>query len=243
MENAERLMFMGWSELPQFKRKIEQSIEIIKRSLEIGNPGVAISWGTDSINMLHLIQQVVPDVEAYCIGDSLEDLQNNYSEVVKQYCDRFPTKYTRILYHEERDGGFYDQVNKISSQFDLTFIGIRADESPKRKMVVSKYGVIHQYQSGKKKGTWRSFPLAWWGWKDKWAYTVLHDLPYLKSYDHQASGHRSKSRTAVVHNFDLHRGSHQDGLVRHGAFSQLRLIAPDYYSMYADLYPEIKSKT
>jgi len=243
MTEEERLMFEGWASLPQFKRKVNQAIEIIKKSLDVGSASVAISWGTDSVNLLHIAQQVYPDIPAFCIGDELEDLQNNYSDVTRQYCKRFPTNYRRITYNENSDGGFYEQVYKLAHQFDITLIGVRAEESPKRKIAISKYGTIHQYTSGKRKGAWRSFPLAWWNWKDKWAYTVLHGLPYLDSYDHPASGHRSRSRTAVIHNFDLHRGSHQDGLVRHGAFSQLRVIAPEYYSMYADLYPEIRGKT
>lgn len=243
MDEAERLMFEGWASLPQFKKKVEQSKQIIKEALEVADSSVSISWGTDSINLLHLVQQIKPDISAFCIGDSLEDLQNNYSEVTQEYCKRFPTNYTRILYNEETDGGFYTQVYKLAKEHPMMLLGIRAEESSKRKLVIKKYGAIHQYQSGKMKGNWRAFPLAWWSWKDKWAYTVLNDLPYLKSYDHSASGSRDRSRTAVVHNFDTHRGKHQEGIVSRGALSQLRVIAPDYFALYADLYPEIRSYT
>jgi 3'-phosphoadenosine 5'-phosphosulfate sulfotransferase (PAPS reductase)/FAD synthetase len=88
---------------------------------------------------------------------------------------------------------------------------------------------------------WRAFPIAYWGWEDVWAYTCLHDLPYLKSYDHPLSGSRQFSRTAVIHNFDLHRGKHQEALIRYGAFTRLKVIAPEYYRLYADLYPEVKN--
>lgn len=243
MDAAERLMFEGWAGLPQFKKKVQRSLQIIEEAITISSPYVAISWGTDSINLLHLCQQVRPDILAVNIGDELEDLQNNYSEVTQNYCDRFPTNYQRILYDEETEGGFYDTVVKVAKAYPMGLIGVRAEENPKRKLAITKFGLIHQYQSGKRKDCWRAFPLAWWNWRDKWAYTVLHDLPYLKSYDNPASGDRSRSRTAVVHNFDLHRGKHQDGIVRHGAMAQLRKIAPEYFSYYADLYPEIKTKT
>jgi 3'-phosphoadenosine 5'-phosphosulfate sulfotransferase (PAPS reductase)/FAD synthetase len=243
MDEAERLMFEGWAGLPQFQRKVEQAKQVIQEALTVAPATVSISWGTDSINLLHLAQQVQPDIPSFCIGDSLEDLQNNYSEVTQQYCDRFPTNYTRILYNEETDGGFYTQVAKLSQAHPMTLIGVRAEENPKRKIAIQKYGLIHQYQSGKRAGSWRAFPLAWWNWKDKWAYTVLHNLPYLKSYDHFASGHRSKSRTAVVHNFDMHRGRHQEGIVKTGAMAQLRVIAPEYFALYADLYPEVRCQS
>lgn len=243
MDEAERLIFEGWARLPQFKRKVEQAQQIIRDALCLAPTCIAISWGTDSIDLLHLTQQIQPDILAINIGDSLEDLQNNYSEVVQQYCDRHPTNYQRILYDEATEGGFYDAVARLAKQHPMTLLGVRAFENPKRKLAIKKFGLIHQYQSGKRLGAWRAFPLAWWNWKDKWAYTVLHELPYLKSYDFPASGDRSVSRTAVVHNFDLHRGRHQEGIVKSGAMAQLRVIAPEYFALYADLYPEVRGLT
>lgn len=241
MNEQERLSFEGWAQLPAFKRKIERAKQIVEEAIAIAPSAVAISWGTDSINLLHLAQQVYPSIPAFNIGDELEDLQNNYSEVAAAYCQRFSPNYQRILYDEATEGGFYDVVARLAFSYPMTLIGVRKQESKYRNIAISKYGVIHQYQSGAKKGAWRAFPLASWTWEDKWAYTVSHDLPYLKSYDATISGSRETSRTAVIHNFDFHRGSHQAAILRHGGIAQIRAIAPEYFALYCQFYPEIRS--
>jgi phosphoadenosine phosphosulfate reductase len=241
MDTNEREAFAAYAQLPQFKRKVERSLEVIREALAIGPAYVAVSWGKDSVVMLHLCQQVQPDILAVNIGDSLEDLQDNYSEVTADYCNRFRPNYQRILYEEDTDGGFFEQIKKLYDLRKMAMIGCRAEENKRRASAIKKFGAIHQYKSGANAGMWRAFPIAYWGWKDIWSYTCLHDLPYLRSYDHPLSGSRQFSRTAVIHNFDLHRGKHQEALIRHGAFTRLRVTAPEYYRLYADLYPEIKN--
>lgn len=233
MEAIEKEGFLAHTQLPQFKKKVSKSLQIIKEALTVAdNAYCAISWGKDSVVMLHLIQQIKPDIKTINIGDLLEDLQNNYSEVKKQYCIQFPyTNYEAIYYDENNDGGFYTQVKKLTQLYNLAFIGCRKEESKYRAIAINKYGIIHQYQSG----FYRCFLLAYWNTADIWAYIFKHNLPYLKSYDL----HGYQSRTAVVHNFDLHRGKHQEALIRHGAIAQLKQQAPEYYNLYVDLYPEI----
>ena len=233
MEDLEKEGFLAHAKLPQFQKKLKYTKAIIKEALSITNNAyVAVSWGKDSIVMLNLIQQFRPNIQAINIGDKLENNQNNYQEVINNYCSQFPTNYRAIYYQEEIDGGFYPQVKKLTEQYQLAFIGCRKQESKYRAIAVNKYGLIHQYQSG----FYRCFPLAYWKTEDIWAYIFSHNLPYLNSYDL----HGYQSRTAVIHNFDLHRGSHQESLIRHGAFAELKLQCPEYYNLYADLYPEIR---
>jgi phosphoadenosine phosphosulfate reductase len=237
MELREREAFLAYSQLPKFKRRVDEALDVIKEALAIAPGYVGVSWGKDSVVLAHLCQQVDRDVLAINIGDLLEDLQDNYSEVSRAYCDRFNLNYQQFFYDESTDGGFFTQIQKLYELRPMAFIGCRAQENKRRASAIKKYGLIHQYKSG----NWRAFPLAYWSWRDVWAYICLHNLPYLNSYDHQLSGDRATSRTAVIHNFDLHRGKHQEALIRHGAFTRLKTIAPEYWRIYADLYPEIKS--
>jgi 3'-phosphoadenosine 5'-phosphosulfate sulfotransferase (PAPS reductase)/FAD synthetase len=240
VDKSEHEAFLAYAHLPKFQRRVDEALGVIRDALAIAPAYCGVSWGKDSTVMLHLCQQVHPDIFAINIGDKLENLQDNYSEVVQLYCDAHQTNYQQILYDEHLDGGFFEQIERLYDFYPLAFIGCRAEENKRREIVINKYGKIHQYQSGANKGKWRAFPLAYWSWQDVWAYICLHDLPYLASYDHSLSEPRSKSRTAVIHNFDLHRGKHQEAIIRNGAFSRLKVIAPDYYRMYADLYPEVK---
>jgi phosphoadenosine phosphosulfate reductase len=234
MDSIEIESFLAHSKLPQFKRKLLKTKEILQKAFAItDNAYCAISWGKDSIVMLHLIQQIKPTIKAINIGDKLENKQNNYQETINAYMQRFPTNYQAIYYEEETEGGFYPQIRKIAKEYELAFIGCRREESKYRAIVISKYGTIHKYKSG----SYRCFPLAYWNVKDIWAYLFKYDLPYLNSYDLQGY----ESRTAVIHNFDLHRGKHQETLIRYGAFAELKLQCPEYYNLYADLYPEIRN--
>lgn len=241
MELREKEAFCAYAQLPNFKRKVGQALRVIEEAIEVGSSYVAVSWGKDSVVMLHLCQQVQSNILAINIGDSLEDMQDNYSEVIGAYCSRFVPNYQQILYNEDTDGGFFKQIQRLYEFQSLSFIGCRAQENKRRSAAIKKYGLIHQYKTGPNKGKWRCFPLAYWNWQDVWAYICLYDLPYLQSYDYLLSGDRARSRTAVIHNFDLHRGKHQEALIRHGAFTRLKVVAPEYYRLYADLYPEIKA--
>lgn len=59
-------------------------------------------------------------------------------------------------------------------------MGLRAEESPGRRMSAAIHGPDHVYADGRR----RLLPIAGWGWRDVWAYIVTHDLPWLSVYDH-----------------------------------------------------------
>lgn len=234
MDISEKEAFLAYSRLPCHQKRVARSLEIIREALAtIAPAAVSVSWGKDSTAMLHLIQQLEPDIPAFFFGDELEDLQNNYSEVSSAYCERYPTRYTKILYDElAKPSG---PATKLSLDHPMIFIGCRYQESRHRRIAISKYGVIHQWRSGDRSGAWRCFPLAWWETKDVWAYTVANELPYLKSYDLWGYD----SRTAVINNFNLHKNKHQEFVVQSGAFSRLKIQSPEYYRLYVDLYPGV----
>ena len=197
MDEAERLMFEGWARLPRFKAKIDQANEIIREALEIAPAYVACSWGKDSVVLAHLCQQIQPDILIIHDGCELEYSQDSYRKVERDYCDRFQPNYRRL----ETDGSFKHWI-EASKTHPMGVIGLRAQESSRRRIVLRKYGIIYQYTSRDRQDMMRACPLAWWSWQDVWAYTVAHNLPYLASYDNPASGSRAHSRTSVIHNPD-----------------------------------------
>lgn len=197
MDESERLMFQGWSKLPQFKRKVEQAKAIIKDALAIAPAYVACSWGKDSVVLAHLVWSVSPDILLFHDGSEDEDEQDNYSEVKESFLSRFPLPYKGIVrgFNDGSGGGLYEQLPALP----MCFLGLRAEENKVRRISLLKYGTVHQYRSHspiRPAGNWRCCPLAWWMWKDIWAYTVAYDLPYLSAYDWEP---RSKSRTSVIH--------------------------------------------
>lgn len=198
MQDDEKLMFEAWTMLPAFKKKVEQAKNVIREALEITPGFVAVSWGKDSVVMLHLCQQIKPDIAAVSYGSPEQDIVDNYSEVINSYLQKFPTNYKELIGLPEwanDSNTAKDRCNQIvEGAYTLTFVGLRAEESKKRKRSILQNGLIHQYKSGKYKGHYRACPLGWWSWRDIWAYIIVNDLPYLDSYDYKD---RERGRTCA----------------------------------------------
>ena len=196
MDDDERLMFEGWATLPAFKKKVEQAKVVIKEALNIAPAYVAVSWGKDSVVMLHLCQQIKPDIIAVNYGSSEQDTVDSYSQVINDYLQRFSTNYKELIglpeWANEPDT-VQDRCNQVlEGKYNLAFVGLRAEESKNRKRSIAQNGLIHEYKSGRYKGHYRVCPLGWWTWRDVWAYTVVNNLPYLDSYDYKD---RERGRT------------------------------------------------
>jgi phosphoadenosine phosphosulfate reductase len=227
VDEQEKAIFLGWAKLPRFKHKITQSLAFIQEAINMTqSQSVSVSWGKDSIVLLHLCQQVKPDIKAFCFADKYLDLQSNYRDVINAY-PSLPN------YEELYFEGIGEAKWKDLMSTELVFIGCRNQESKYRKISVSKYGINYQYKTGK----YRSFPLAYWDTKDIWAYIFSNDLPYLKNYESNYN-----SRTSVIHDFNLHQGrGHRSKLLNYGIVSQLKKDNPEYFSLYQQLFPEISN--
>jgi len=177
MERIEREAFLSHAKLPIFKRKVDRAKEIIREALAIAPAYVAVSWGKDSVVMLHLVQSICPDILAISFGHPEREMISNYTETESLYKERFGLNINTILI----DG---DHVpNKVKSQklwlqYPVAFVGLRIEESARRKATLLKNGAIYQY----KKGDYRACPVFNWTSQDVWAYIVANDLPYLKAY-------------------------------------------------------------
>ena len=235
MESREREAFLAYSHLPKFKRRVAEALEVIQEALAIAPSYCAVSWGKDSVVMLHLCQQLESDILAVNIADEYQHLQDSYAQVELDYVGRFKPNLQKII---STDGKFNPIYQQLKSSTPMALVGCRAEESKVRKMAICKYGLIHQYDDGRH----RAFPLAWWKWQDVWAYICLNDLPYLRSYDAIISGDRSESRSAIIHGFNLHKRTHLEGIVAEKSlFSKLKQTSPEYYQLYCELFPEVRS--
>lgn len=233
MDEAERLAFEGWASLPQFKKKVEQAKSIIVEALAIAPAYVAISWGKDSIAMLHLAQSISPDVLAIFWTDPEQENFGDYANVISKYLEKYKT--TNYLELDVYGDRVPHKVNasRLWEQYPVAFIGLRLEEGGKRKFSLKKYGAIHKTQNQ----GYRVCPLIYWNWRDIWAYTVANDLPYLSAYDHPANGNKSTSRTCNL----LAKGSKNIKGTAHGRIARLRAMNPEYYNYLRDNYPNIAS--
>lgn len=229
MDNAERLMFLAWSKRPQFNEKVNQSLNVIEQALAIAPAYVACSWGKDSISMLHLVQQLKPEIPVISFGHPERELISNYADVEQRYCHAYSPSLTTLIMQGDH---VPDKLRRTElwKTYPLAFVGLRKEESDKRSISISKYGLIHQFTSGLRRGTWRCCPLGWWGWKDVWAYIVANNLPYLDAYDLQS---KDRGRTTDHLSKTVTKTWQQRRL------SGLLKSSPDYYHYLKEHYPEM----
>ena len=206
MERIEREAFLAHSTLPTFKRKVEKAKEIIREALAIAPAYVAVSWGKDSVVMLHLVQSICPDILAVHWGCESQYDQDSYADVEINYLEKNPTNYQRDLSDGRDTWGL-----KYADSNPLCFLGLRKEENRHRLISILKYGVTHQYQSGDRENLYRCCPIASFNWQDVWAYTAKYNLPYLQSYENDW-----QSRTSVFHDLESKDLTHNAGFRRGG---------------------------
>lgn len=218
MDEAERLMFLGWAKMPQFRRKVEQAKSTIKDTLAIAPAYVACSWGKDSLVLADIMATMVAESLVCHVTGPKAELLNNYDEVSFVFCQRHPSVKYQVL---GGDGCPSWEVFAAHSHElpPMALLGLRAEEATYRRVSICKYGLIHQYKSG----LWRACPLAWWSWKDVWAYIVAHDLTYLASYDHPGEESRALSRTSSITTL---RGE------QFGRMERMKRVSPEYYDWW-----------
>lgn len=222
MDEADRLMFLGWSKTQNFKKKVEQAKQVISDALAIAPAYVACSWGKDSIVLTHLCQQIQSDIPVISFGHPERNFISNYAEIEQAYCDRFAPKLITIQIDGDHVPVKVRQA-KLWETYPVALLGLRKEESSKRRFALNRYGKIHQYKG---RG-WRACPLSDWKENDVWSYIVSYSLPYLKAYDlgaKRTTDHVSKT-------------SRQD--YQASRLEEFRRLSPKYYQYLQEHFPEV----
>lgn len=220
MDAREREAFAAYAQLPAFRRKVDKALTVIREALELGPAYVAVSWGKDSVVMLHLCQQVQPDILAISFTHPEREMISNYAEVISQYREQFGLSLEDISIGGDHVPKKVGQA-KLWEKWPVGFVGLRKEECDRRSMALLKYGLLHQYQSGEKSGSWRCCPVGWFTWRDIWAYICANNLPYLSIYDQLP---RDRGRTTD------HLSKTMGKAWQQRRIEELKLAAPEYYS-------------
>lgn len=229
MNESERILFQFHAKKAAFQNKLAQSRLLIEQALQIDKACVYLSWGKDSICLVHLCQQILPDIPIISFGHPEREEIANYQEVEAQYCKAFSPNLTTILMAGDHVPAKVNEA-KLWEIYPVSILGIRKEESQKRSIAISKYGATYQYKSGVKSGSWRCFPLAFWSWLDVWGYIAVNDLPYLNAYESQTwergrtTDHFSKNTSKRWQNTRLHT---------------LQTVNPNYYRYLQINHPEM----
>lgn len=213
------------------------------------NASLSFSSGKDSIVLLHLAVEAgfkgTLIFFKYGICTDIETPKENI-ELLKYYAELYGLKYQIIDCLGEVDcweqiGKFaifpmsdkeksifnktnYDYVVKSKkfeeeNNIDLSIIGMRKDESKKRKIILNKKGMIYHT---KNRMSITCCPIANFTNDDIWAYIFSNSLKYLSIYDYPYIDRRfNRNEITMLYN---------DSIIRHGGIYHYKQMYPDFFT-------------
>jgi 3'-phosphoadenosine 5'-phosphosulfate sulfotransferase (PAPS reductase)/FAD synthetase len=240
-----------------FKARVERTKRIIA---DYPTYGVSVSWGKDSVVLLHLWLSVHGKAVAahgrYGPQEELPDIP-----VVR---DAFLSRFEGVTYKEvpvqgdwdvyEKAGRFFlypeserevallkDWHTGLRSAMDETMIalgcdgkaiGLSAHESQGRKMNFFARG--HHYHA-KDERIPKLQPIAHWIAQDVLAYALLHGLPLLRAYTESPNPERARSEVA----FAVIGGRQAEKIRSKGEWQEWARIYPDLWAVWVNRWPDI----
>ena len=168
--------------LPVFRRRINYAQEIIRQGLDaIKKPYLSCSFGKDSVVLLHMVLQRIPEIpvvfinSGYCFPDTyqvrdafigkyrinLVEIQqpHDYLDIINQYGlpdDRIRAQQNKVVELLKKD-----LANQWAREngYDGHFWGLRKDESRGRRVLLNNRGALFFAEAAR---LWRCAPLANW---------------------------------------------------------------------------------
>jgi 3'-phosphoadenosine 5'-phosphosulfate sulfotransferase (PAPS reductase)/FAD synthetase len=244
MDGLERAGFLAHARTRGYLAHLERARDTIGEALRLcRKPFVGFSAGKDSSAMLWLVAEQKPDVVAQMLSGgesrilypSLDGLlawwrarwpQMEIREMLVDhvYAPEWQDSDWRTQYLSFTDG--WDWLNQ-SEDWDGVFLGLRAEESNKRRMALRaripdcQYA-IYRYQTG----GYRICPLDHWTTQDVAALMVQYDMPLLETYQSSGIDARTHLRTGRT-------------ALRLGQLVELRQRDPAAYNRLLTRFPEL----
>ncbi len=241
-----------------YRRAVSQAMRIAASALE-QSPTAAISWsgGKDSTAVTHLVRVGLgADVPAISEKDDLD--YPGEETYVRELADAWGLRLTivrppvspvgwllerrgRLSAGEDmhsRSAGlskacFYGVMEQANEGSALTVWGLRAEESGRRRSLLTAKGANYTLKSGMR----RSAPLAFWTGLDVFTYLQEHGIEPMQVY--RCCGWLPEHRRApwMIRKSWWIPGAH----AKHGQAAWLRRYWPSLYARLRDLMPDAQS--
>lgn len=222
MSPIERAAYLAHSQSRGYRKRVD-----VARALIAEHPDYAasVSWGKDSVAMLHLVRDV--------LGDGCKAINIRYMHWAERLADHDHVRditlnrpdMAGLVYHEEIAPGMWQayelygyasdtdhpSARAATTWFDTQFNAAfaRAEDTTGAaghfvgmRGAESRNRTLNIRMRGvdyeRKDGRRIALPIATWSGQDVWAYLVAHDLPWLMIYDHSSqSRDRQRSEMAM----------------------------------------------
>ena len=186
-----RKTFLSWAQTEAHQHAVAEAQRVIGEALaQSKKPMVSFSGGKDSTAMLHLVLQHKPDVHVLHWDYGRAFIPEPVHREILAIAQRLGVRHLRVetspLYAKlgRRATNVMGRhllgrlVPQLAQEgYDLQFVGLRAEESVKRKLRIAARRSLTAIRE--------AWPLAKWRWLDVWAYLVCNSVPYLSLYDKQ----------------------------------------------------------
>lgn len=242
MTPAERETYRLHAGLRAFRRRCDVAREIIAAALAVARrPYVSLSCGKDSVVLADMVLHAAgPSVPLRFLSSGETRLLHDVDTVLDYFRGRgapveeinidrvFAPEWRAVSWADSRRAGD-DDLQRFGAGYDAAFLGLRAQESPQRRM--SLYGCrtpgLPQFVYRMATGILRVCPLAIWRTEDVGAYIVTRDLPVLRAYRDGLEARTTARLTKTA--------------AKMGALSRLRSRDPDAYFRMVERWPELRS--
>ncbi len=249
MENFIRSGFIAHSMTSGYKKRIARVTGIIHNALSKSrNPYIAFSTGKDSTVMADMIWREGRDIPAVyfdadaCFPESvalLERYKNSGKNIIIWQTEP-------ILDTMERVGGptspksdratmhstVYAPIKSLLAEykFDMSFVGLRAEENKKRKLAIDMRGSLFYSERDSIFVCW---PIGTLSFKDVWAYILSNNVDYSAVYDRQFE---------MGLDWEDCRLSYCYGETKrtHGRWAILARGWPDLFNKFSQRFPEVR---
>lgn len=195
-----------------FARKLDQARRALETAGRAGKVAVSMSYGKDSIAVGALALEVLGPVPIMHLDSAYklpgwEPVQEHFR--ARTMVHVIPAKRTLRetiewlkevgLGYERETVGATKVTNRAKADagsawcaangIEAMALGLRADESNIRRMVMRKRGLVYQLATGQ----WRAQPIGWWSVRDVWSLIFSRDLPYPRLYDCESHGYNRET--------------------------------------------------
>jgi 3'-phosphoadenosine 5'-phosphosulfate sulfotransferase (PAPS reductase)/FAD synthetase len=166
--------------LPEHKKKVAKAYADIEKMLALcRSPYVSLSWGKQSICLMHMVYGIAPDVPGLFFREHETHLIADFDDVIKRFRARWHIIYFDVMLNKPSHQAAADEWESKNKK-DGVFIGFVQHESRARMFTLSKSDKhnIFTYKDGFR----RCCPLRLWSDMDIAAYVAHHEIPMLSLY-------------------------------------------------------------
>lgn len=247
MKNIEQIGYRAHAESKSFHKRLEEAKRLIQIALSIAQrPYISFSCGKDSSVLADMVLEFAPDIPMRFLSSGETRLLHNIDEILMWFREKKGAKITEIhinrvfspewinkSWNESRKAGVGDLEHLHKEEnFDLAFIGLRAEESPNRRMSLMKCRTegLPQFIYRMKDGRIRCCPLAQWKTADVGAYLISRGIPFLENYHEEGLQARTTARLTGT-------------AVRMGTLRRLKEQHIEHYNAIITRWPELSAVT